>query len=439
MDIEPLTRLSPLVVTARTWLEIHVLTLGAGVQAGLIAAASMMSFIAHRAMRPRAEGYVIARPLLPALNRIARATVGLIGVAIFLVLILIAIQVLDEVYPTLGSDLLSTALSLATAWAIIRLSASLVSNRQRARIFAWAVWFIAALNIVGLLAPLMRALDSVGIPLGTNRLTLLAVINGGLLFAALLWGAFFIAGVIKQRLHAATTLTPRTQVLVSKVVIFTLVVLAGTITLSSIGVNLAALAVFAGALGVGIGIGLQHQVSNIISGLFLLLDKSIKPGDVIEVGDSFGWVSEMSARYVGVVTRDNKELLIPNDTFVMNQVVNWSHSDRSVRFDVVFGVSYDSDPHRIRELATAAARGASRVSVKPKPVCHLTAFGDSSLDFVLRFWILDPENGVTNVKGEILLALWDAFKENEINIPYPHRVIIDRRSADNCKEARETL
>lgn len=425
MDVEALTWLRPLVAKAETWLEIHVLTLGAAVQAGLIVAAVVASFLVHRLTHPHIDRYLIALPVLPGVRRIARAAAALIGVAIFLVLMLIAIQALREGHPSLGSDLLSMVLSLATAWGVIQLSTSLLSNRQHARIVAWVVWPIAALNIVGLLDPVTRALASIGIPLGANRITLLAVINGAFLLAALLWAAFFVANLIKQRLYATATITPRTQVLVSKIVTFTLVVLASTITLSSLGVNLAALAVFAGALGVGIGIGLQHQVSNLISGLFLLLDKSIKPGDVIEVGDSFGWVSEMSARYVGVVTRDNKEILIPNDTFVMNQVINWSHSDRSVRFDVAFGVSYDSDPHRVRELATAAARQASRVSIKPAPVCHLTAFGESSLDFVLRFWIKDPENGVANVKGEILLALWDEFKASNITIPFPHRVIIN--------------
>ena len=131
----------------------------------------------------------------------------------------------------------------------------------------------------------------------------------------------------------------------------------------------------------------------------------------------------MSARYVGVTTRDNKELLIPNDDFVTNQVINWSHSDNDVRMEVKFGTSYDSDPHMVRKLAVEAASKPERIVDHPPPVCHLVEFGDSSVNFVLRFWIRDPAKGVTNVKGEVLLELWDILKANNIDIPYPQRVL----------------
>ena len=173
----------------------------------------------------------------------------------------------------------------------------------------------------------------------------------------------------------------------------------------------------------GIGIGLQKQVSNLLSGVILLLDKSIKPGDVIEVGQTFGWVNKMNARYVGVTTRDNKELLIPNDDFVTHQVINWSHSAREVRMEVKFGVTYKCKPREVRELAAACAVKIDRVVKDPAPVCHLLEFGDSSVNFTLRFWIRDPEGGVTNVKGQVLLELWDALEENGIEIPYPQRVL----------------
>jgi small-conductance mechanosensitive channel len=141
------------------------------------------------------------------------------------------------------------------------------------------------------------------------------------------------------------------------------------------------------------------------------------------VGQTFGWVNTLSARYVGVTTRDNKELLIPNDDFVTNQVINWSHSDNDVRMEVKFGTSYDSDPHTVRKLAMEAATKPERsVDYRP-PVCHLVEFGDSSINFVLRFWIKDPAKGVTNVKGEVLLELWDVLQEHGIDIPYPQRVV----------------
>ena len=226
-------------------------------------------------------------------------------------------------------------------------------------------------------------------------------------------------------------ITPRARVLIIKLSRSTLVVVAVLVALPTMGLNFGALAVFSGALGVGVGIGLQKQVSNLLSGVSLLLDKSIKPGDVIEVGQTFGWVREMTARYVGVITRDNKEILIPNDDFVVNQVINWSHSDRKVRMEIKFGVSYNSDPHSVRRLAVMAAKTPERVANDPEPMCHVIAFGDSSIDFVLRFWINDPEEGVTNVKGHVFLALWDLLKENGIEIPFPHRqVILDQAALD---------
>jgi len=156
------------------------------------------------------------------------------------------------------------------------------------------------------------------------------------------------------------------------------------------------------------------------------MDRSIKPGDTITLGETFGWIRELRARFVSVVTRDGREYLIPNEDFITHEVINWSFSDDLVRLDVSFGVSYNSDPHEVTALAIAAAQTCRRVYAYKTPVCWLTAFGDSSLDFVLRFWINDPREGLTNVRGQVLLALWDTFKEHDIGIPFPHREIIMR-------------
>ena len=158
------------------------------------------------------------------------------------------------------------------------------------------------------------------------------------------------------------------------------------------------------------------------------MDRSIKPGDVISVGNTVGWVSALKARYVSVITRDGVEYLIPNETFVTEQVVNWSFSDKAVRLEIKFGVDYGSDPHAVRRLSIDAVSKLERVLTQRAVVCHLTAFGDSALEFVLRFWIADPENGITNVRGQALLVLWDVLKAEGIKIPYPHREIIVQRN-----------
>ena len=382
--------------------------------------------------------YFMARPLRPVLQRriaklrpdsgpgrLAQSALAHIYAILFLIPLWLAIGILVELDLAAGNNLLVVIASLLNAWVLIKLSSSFIANRLVANLIFVFAWSVAALNIIGLLDVLIGTLDGVAIPLGTARVSLLSIVNGALLFAVLLWVALTLSRLIQNTIRGHADITPRAQVLLGKVVRFVMITVAVVIALTSIGLNFAALAVFTGALGVGIGIGLQNQVSNLLSGLFLLLDKSIKPGDVIEVGDTFGWVKDMRARYVGVVTRDNKELLIPNDDFVTNQVINWSHSDLDVRMEIEFGVSYNSDPHQVRRLAVeAAADAGARVVRSRRPVCHIKAFGDSSLDFVLRFWINDPQNGVTNIKGQVYLALWDTFEKHGIEIPYPHRRIM---------------
>jgi small-conductance mechanosensitive channel len=216
-------------------------------------------------------------------------------------------------------------------------------------------------------------------------------------------------------------------VLLGKITRISLMVFAVLIGMQLLDLNLTALTVLSGAIGVGIGFGLQKVVSNFISGIIILMDESIKPGDTITLGDTFGWIRELRARFVSVVTRDGREYLIPNEDFITTQVVNWSFSNNYVRLDVPFGVSYDSDPHEVIRLAKKAAAAVDRVdAVYQPPVCWMTEFGDSSINFLLRFWIDDPQRGLTNIRGTVLLALWDTFKAHGIKIPFPHREVIMR-------------
>jgi small-conductance mechanosensitive channel len=209
--------------------------------------------------------------------------------------------------------------------------------------------------------------------------------------------------------------------MITKSVHITLLFLACLVALNSIGINLTALTLFSGAIGVGIGFGLQKIVGNFISGLILLSDKSIKPGDVVQLADVYGFVNHMGGRYVSVVTRDEKEYLIPNEDLITQQVINWSYSSRKIRIRVPVGISYNADPHGAIELISKVVSGIDRILVEPAPRCLLRGFGESSVDLELRFWIDDPQNGVANVTSEALLKIWDALKENSIEIPFPQR------------------
>ena len=406
-----------------TWFQVQVLDLDSLIQLLILLLAALIGYAIQKPLKPRLSERISKLRVFSPLRRLLTAILKQLFATVFLLVLWLSTGIAGQFEDGIDSGLLEIIASLMSAWILIRLTSAFIANSFLSSLVATLAWTIAALNIVGLLGPTISALDSVSIPLGQTRLSVLTMVNGALLLAALMWGALAISKLIDSRLAQVSEVTPRARVLIAKTIRFIMIVVAVMVALSSVGINFAALAVFSGAVGVGIGIGLQKQVSNLISGVILLLDKSIKPGDVIEVGTTFGWVNKMSARYVGVTTRDNKELLIPNDDFVTNQVINWSHSDREVRMEVRFGVSYDCKPREIRELATECATRPDRVVADPAPVCHLVEFGDSSVNFVLRFWIRDPENGVTNVKGQVLLELWDMLHEKGIEIPYPQRVI----------------
>lgn len=320
--------------------------------------------------------------------------------------------------------LLRLAATLVTAWVVISIASRVVRNRTAARTVALIGWTLLALELLGILDPLSMILDARAVSLGSTRISLLSLAKGVIILVVMLWLSKLMAEGIQRRVDRTADLTPSVQVLVGKLVRIAFVAVAIFASLAAVGIDVTALTVFSGALGLGIGIGLQTIVSNFISGLIILVDKSIKPGDVVEMGDMVGWVRSLRARFVSIVARDGREILVPNDHFVKERVVNWYYTDTRARLDVTFGVSYTSDPHLVRVIAREAAANVDRVMRDPPPVCHITGFGESSIDFVLRFWIPDAQNGLTNVRGDVFLALWDALKENGIEIPFPHRQLV---------------
>ncbi|HUD97754.1 MAG TPA: mechanosensitive ion channel domain-containing protein, partial [Woeseiaceae bacterium] len=325
-----------------------------------------------------------------------------------------------------NDTLLSNALLLALAWLIISVGSHAIRSRAVGRLFAMLGWIYVAATILGVTENITAVFESIGFQIGGTRLTLLTVVTAIVLLGVLLWAAAATGNFLDQRIQRSDELTPSLRVLIGKVLRITLVIVAALIALGGLGIDLTVFTVLSGAIGVGIGFGLQKVVSNFISGIIILLDRSIKPGDTISLGETFGWIRELRARFVSVITRDGREYLIPNEDFITHEVINWSFSDDLVRIDVPFGVSYSSDPHQVTELAIAAASSVPRVEPSKIPVCWMTEFGDSSLNFLLRFWIHDPQNGLTNIRGQVLLALWDSFREHGVNIPFPHREVIMR-------------
>ena len=252
----------------------------------------------------------------------------------------------------------------------------------------------------------------------------------------LIWSGLFISALIENKLKLAPNVTPSAQVLLSKLSRIVLVVLAFLVAISSMGIDLTALAVFGGAIGVGLGFGLQKVVSNFISGVILLLDKSIKPGDVIEISNTYGRINKLAARYTSVISRDGREHLVPNEDIVTQTVINWTFSNKQVRRHLPINISYNSDIDKAMELMMAAADETARVIKNPEPRVLIKGFGDNGIDLELRVWIRDSENGVSNIASDVYLAIWHKFNEGGIEFPYPQRDIhiVSAKGLEDKKE-----
>lgn len=408
-------RLAELGAQAWAWVEANVLVVSNAAQLLATLAVLGISILVARRLRPLLER---------ALERPAWSRSINIVLAMLLPLVWLVLQWLTTLTAQTmqwSSYLLELVATLLTAWAIISFASRLARDPLWSRVIAWTAWSIAALNILNLLGPTIAILDSAAITFGALRISLYTVVKSTLALAILLSVAIYVAGLIESRIRTSRNLSPSVQVLFSKSLKIVLVSLAVVIAIRSVGIDLTALAVLGGAVGLGVGFGLQKVISNLISGVILLVDKSIKPGDVIAVGNTYGWVSGLGGRYVSIVTRDGIEHLIPNELMITQTVENWTHSDSQTRLKVPIGVHYESDVRLAMELCLEAASETQRVLVHPEPKCLLIAFGDSSVDLELRFWIQDAHQGVRNVRSDVLLRVWDKFHERGIEIPYPQR------------------
>jgi small-conductance mechanosensitive channel len=326
------------------------------------------------------------------------------------------------------SYMLMVAAKLATAWLIIRVTTSVIRNAFIVRVISLSAWIVAALSIVGQLETAIDLLDSFSVVLGGLRLTPLLLIKLGALLIVALWLTNVASNFAESRINRSNDLTPSIQVLLVKMIRMGLMTVAIIIALSAVGINLSALAVFSGAVGVGIGIGLQKIVANFISGIILLADKSVKPGDLVTVGDSSGRISAMKTRYISIAAGDGREFLIPNEDLVTKTVVNWTYTDMNTLVKIPFSANYDADPRLVCRLAAGIAAENPRATKGKTPNCNLTEFAEHGMKFSLTFWIADPD-GMDSVKSEVMLSLWDAFKREGIRVPYPVREIRVRGGA----------
>ncbi|WP_202900420.1 mechanosensitive ion channel family protein [Parvularcula oceani] len=412
---------------ALTWIRTDVLTINALLQLGLVFGALIPAVL----FGPRLKGFIgrYLRKQVPAgiLRRLADAAAVLatpIALWITLTVFMWILRSMGEHY-----GFVSAAQSLLAAWIIVRVVTLAIRSPFWSKVAFYIAWPIAALDAFGVLGDVfdwMEARAYTLTPAGPGQeaqtISLYDVLRAGLIFALFLLAANFVTGLLISRVNQTEELNVSFKALLAKVLNFVLPIAALIAALAFIGFDLTYLAVFGGAAALGIGLGLQKIIGNFLAGFTLLADRSIKPGDTIQVGDTFGWITDMKSRYVSIRTRDGTEHLIPNATFMDEGVINWSHNDRAVRCKADVGVAYGTESLRqVQKICLEAAKTTPRVLDRPPPVCNLIGFGASSVDFSLRFWINDPPNGIANVRSEVLIKVWEGLKEAGIEIPFPQR------------------
>ncbi|MEI9853062.1 MAG: mechanosensitive ion channel domain-containing protein [Sphingomonas sp.] len=324
-----------------------------------------------------------------------------------------------------GLALLLLGLALGSAAALLT-----VATLRGLGLPRWAAWTMAALaftailsRAIGGLAKVQLTLDAVGIDVGTRRFSLLSLVTLAVTAILLFAAVRLINRVARHAIRGARGFDATQKLLVEKLAGIAVIVVAFFIGVDLLGIDLTTFAVFSGALGLAVGFGLQKTVGNLIAGIILLMDRSIKPGDVIVVGDSFGWVNRIGVRAVSVITRDGKEHLIPNENLMTQEVENWSYTDRNVRVRIPVKVSYSCDLKLAQALMLRAAAESPRVLADPRANVWLTGFGDNGVEHDILAWISDPESGVGNVRSDVLNRLWGLFKEHGIEIPLPQREV----------------
>jgi small-conductance mechanosensitive channel len=336
--------------------------------------------------------------------------------------LLLAILQAAGQWPPIAAGLIGFFLGAAVA----RMAAQVLRGLNLARWMAWSVALVLFVAIfshsIGGLAPINDALDSIGFDLGSWRFSLLRVIIVLVTVICLLAAIRLVNRLVGHAIVSTSSFDPTQKLLAQKLAGIATIALAFFIGIDLLDISLTSLTVFSGALGLAVGFGLQKTVGNLIAGIILLLDRSIKPGDVIVVADKdVGWVNKIGVRAVSIITRDGKEHLIPNEDLMTKPVENWSYTDRNVRVRIPVTVAYDCDLPLAQELMLRAAAESPRVLDMPKSNVWLSKFGEIGIEHEILVWINDPESGVGSIRSDVLNRLWLLFRDNGIVLPYPRR------------------
>jgi len=288
---------------------------------------------------------------------------------------------------------------------------------------ATMIWLVLALHLSGILPEMLETLEAVKFKIGKNPVNLLLLLQGLLTILITVFVAMWLSRVIENKLMQVAQLNANTRVMLAKVVRICLLFIAVLIGLSAVGLDLTLISVFGGALGVGLGFGLQRIASNYVSGFILLMDKSISIGDIVTIDVHYGIIKDLRTRYLVLKKLDGTEVIIPNETLIINPVINHSGMDRNTRVQVAVQVGYESDLELVLQLLIKAAEDHPRVLVTPAPGSVVTGFAESGIDVRLTVWIHDAEEGTSSLQSDLFMAIWRLFKAHDISIPYPQREV----------------
>lgn len=408
---------------ALVWAKQNLFVWNTALQLGLMIGALIPAVMFAPRLKKLITEQLLVKVPVPFLRKLAGALASIAMPLALYIILFVAITVMQAAGQQV--QFMQTGRSLLTAWILVRMVTLVIRSPFWSKVAFYTIWPIMALDAFHVLDDVVSQLSAMKVSIDPEKgvsLSALDVIRAGIIFAALFWVASFLSRFLTGRLNEVDELNPSLKTLFAKILDLAMPLIALLIALQLVGFNLASLAIFGGAIGLGIGLGLQRVISNFAAGVTLLMDKSIKPGDTIEVDETFGWVTAMNTRYVALRTRDGTEHLVPNDIFINNGVVNWSHGDNIIRIHAPFGITYaQKDVRFVQKKAEEVAMTVDRVLQLPKPRCNLVEFGDSSVNFDLRFWINDPQNGVTNVRSDVMMAVWDMLQEHNIEVPFPQR------------------
>lgn len=383
-------------------------------------ASFLLAFLCSRSVLYRLESIKI---FLKCKSFFENKIVALVVVSLWM--IFESLIVLIGVQTEIGTHVSRPILSFLATWMVIKILSRFIKDPSYAKLATIGLWSISTLLILGLFDPIVQLLHQLSISIGSFHLSLWMLIKATVTILVVVWIALALSRWAEKQIHSSRHIEPSSKVLLSKFTKMAFIALGTLLGLSNIGFDLSIFTLFGGAIGVGIGFGLQKLVSNLICGIVLLLDRTVKPGDVIAIGpENFGIVNRLGARCVSVRTLAGEEHLIPNEEMITSKIENWSYTDPNLRVDLVVRVSFNEDIDLALRLLRQAAFNVRRILLDPRPVSLIQNISEYAVELSLRVWIEDPHLGVSEVKSDLYFNILRLFRQHQIQIPYPHQNIL---------------